>query len=172
MIHNGICKAALFLAAGNIHRVYGSKTTDEVQGVLKRLPWSGSLLLVGFFAITGSPLFGPFVSEYQILSGAFTTGHTAAGVLFLILLLLVFFGMGNTIIGCCFGPAPNPTSGDAGDQGEGGTVSRSRFDDDFAMVAPILLCMALTVWLGLDTPEFLARWISEASAYLQRVPVN
>ena len=42
VIHNGICKAGLFMAVGNIHRAYGSKSTDQVQGVLRRLPASGA----------------------------------------------------------------------------------------------------------------------------------
>lgn len=53
VLHNSICKVGLFLAAGNIHRAYGSKSTDEVQGVLRRLPVTGVLLLIGFFAVTG-----------------------------------------------------------------------------------------------------------------------
>jgi hydrogenase-4 component F len=178
VVHNGLCKAILFLAAGNIHRAYGSRTTDQVQGVLQRLPWSGWLLLIGFFAITGSPLFGPFVSEYQIISGAFATGHTVAGAAFLVLLLLVFFGMGHTVIGCSFGPAPvNGNSARiSGDTPEGSEHSApvdpngKRFDDSFAMVAPILLCMLLTVWLGLQTPQFLKTWVQEGVAFLQRVP--
>ena len=70
MINNGMTKGVLFLSAGNIHRAYGSKTTDEVRGAMSVLPLSGTLFLLGFFAITGSPPFGPFVSEFTILNGA------------------------------------------------------------------------------------------------------
>ncbi len=184
VVHNGLGKAVLFLAAGNIHRAYGSKSTDQVQGVLQRLPWSGWLMLLGFFAITGSPLFGPFVSEYQILSGAFATGHSTAGVMFLVLLLLVFFGMGNALVGCSFGPPPD--SGNAADsssqRADTDSANRDRADknsannsnrqfaDNFAMVAPIVLCMLLLVWLGVQTPEFLQQWVHDALEFLQRTP--
>ena len=53
VIHNGLCKAGLFLAAANIHRAYGSKTNDQVGGLLQRLPWSGWMMILLFFAITG-----------------------------------------------------------------------------------------------------------------------
>ncbi len=174
VVHNGLGKAVLFLAAGNIHRAYGSKSTDQVQGVLQRLPWSGWLMLIGFFAITGSPLFGPFVSEYQILSGAFATGHTTAGVMFLVLLLLVFFGMGNTLVRCSFGPAPD--TGNATDSSgqranaDSANNSNGQFADNFAMVAPIVLCMLLLVWLGVQTPQFLQQWVHDALEFLQRTP--
>ena len=60
-------KMLLFLSAANIHRAYGSKSVNEVGGALKRLPATGVLFLAGFFAITGSPPFGPFFSELTIL---------------------------------------------------------------------------------------------------------
>ena len=157
VIHNGICKAGLFMAVGNIHRVYGSKSTDEVRGVLRRLPASGTLLLIGFFAITGTPLFGPFVSQYIMLSEAFATGRFVLGLAFIVLLLLVFFGMGNTLINCSFGPAPknsNPT----------------HFHDNFAMVAPVAICVILTFILGVYTPNFLNNWVNDAIRFLHQVP--
>ncbi len=157
VIHNGICKAGLFMAAGNIHRAYGSKSTDDVQGVLRRLPVTGALLLIGFFAITGSPLFGPFVSEYQMLSGAFAEERFWPGLAFLVLLLLVFFGMGNTLINCSLGPAPPG-------------YNTTRFRDHFAMVAPIAVCMLLTLVLGVYTPPLLTEWINGAVDFLQRTP--
>lgn len=159
VLHNSICKTGLFLAAGNIHRAYGSKSTDEVHGVLRRLPASGALLLVGFFAITGSPLFGPFVSEFQMLSGAFATGRLWAGLAFLVLLLLVFCGMGNTLINCSLGPAP-PVS------------DAHPFRDHFAMVAPIAVCMLLTLVLGIYNPPFVTDSIARAIEFLQRVPAG
>ncbi len=157
VLHNAICKVGLFLAAGNIHRAYGSKSTDEVRGVLRRLPISGTLLLIGFFAVTGAPLFGPFVSEYQMVAGAFSTGKLIAGLAFLGLMLLVFWGMGNTLVNCCLGSAPD-------------AQETSRFRDHFSMVAPIIVCMALTLYLGLQTPQFLADMISDATRFLARSP--
>ncbi len=38
LINNGLTKGVLFLSAGNIHRAYGSKLTDDVQGAIKRVP--------------------------------------------------------------------------------------------------------------------------------------
>src|SRR5262249_22064911 len=97
LINNGLTKGVLFLSAGNIHRAYQSKSTDDVRGALRRVPISGALFLAGFFAITGSPPFGPFLSEFTILRTAMTTGHVAVGVLFLAMLVIVFVGMGATV---------------------------------------------------------------------------
>src|SRR5205807_10104737 len=63
LINNGLTKGVLFLSAGNIHRAFGSKLTDDVRGASQRVPVSAGLFLAGFLAITGSPPFGPFISE-------------------------------------------------------------------------------------------------------------
>src|SRR5438270_12123963 len=75
LINNGLVKGVLFLSAGNIHRAYGSKLTDNVRGAIRRVPLSGALFLAEFLAITGSPPFGPFVSEFTIESAAAAHGQ-------------------------------------------------------------------------------------------------
>ena len=54
-LNNGLTKGVVFLSAGNIHRAFGAKTTDEVRGAARLLPLSGPLFLAGFLAVTGSP---------------------------------------------------------------------------------------------------------------------
>jgi hydrogenase-4 component F len=46
-MNNGLTKGVMFLSAGNIHRAYGSKLTDEVHGAGRLLPVSGPLFLAG-----------------------------------------------------------------------------------------------------------------------------
>ena len=57
-----------------------------------------ALFLAGFLAITGSPPFGPFVSEFTIVSAAAGSGQYVATGLFLLLLGVVFIGMGATVL--------------------------------------------------------------------------
>ena len=106
LINNGLTKGVLFLSAGNIHRAYGSKVTDDVRGAIQCVPLSGGLFLAGFLAITGSPPFGPFVSEFTIASAAAGGGHYVAFGLFLLLLGVVFVGMGATVLAVVQGKPP------------------------------------------------------------------
>ena len=69
-VNHSLTKAMLFFAAGNILAVYRTKSTDHARGVLRTLPVTGLLWIAGFLAITGSPPFGPFLSEFAILKGA------------------------------------------------------------------------------------------------------
>src|SRR5260370_9048091 len=93
LVNNAIPKGVLFLSAGNIHRAYGSKSIDDVRGALRRLPFSGALFLAGFFAVTGSPPFAPFLSEFTIVRPALTSRHALVGPLFLVTLPIVFIGL-------------------------------------------------------------------------------
>src|SRR5204863_8259274 len=136
LINNGLTKGVLFLSAGNIHRAYGSKVTDDVRGAIQRVPLSGTLFLAGFLAITGSPPFAPFVSEFTIVNAAISSGQFLAGGLFLLLLLIVFVGMGATVLAVVQGNAPEQNQ-------------ENGFRDSVSTGLPILLFMALVLLLGL-----------------------
>jgi hydrogenase-4 component F len=154
LINNGLTKGVMFLSAGNIHRAYASKLTDDVQGAMKRLPLSGTLFLVGYLAITGSPPFGPFVSEFTIMSAAIGSGQFVAGGLFLLLLGIVFIGMGGTVLTVVQGTPPkaNATNG---------------YHDGFGTGAPILLFLALVLLLGLYIPPPLESLLDDAARFLE-----
>ncbi len=161
LINNALTKGVLFLSAGNIHRAYGSKVTDNVAGALQRVPLSGALFLVGFLAITGSPPFGPFVSEFTIASAAVGSGQVWAGGLFLVLLALVFIGMGTTVLSVVLGNAPPPRS-----EMEAGAEKRG-FRDGFSTGAPILLMLVLVLMLGVYVPPPLESLLRDAAALLE-----
>jgi hydrogenase-4 component F len=154
LINNGLTKGVLFLSAGNIHRAYGSKVTDDVRGAIQRVPLSGTLFLAGFLAITGSPPFGPFVSEFTIINAAVGSGQFLAAGLFLLLLGIVFIGMGATVLAVVQGNAPEhmPDNG---------------FHDSVSTGLPILLFMGLVLLMGLYIPAPLESLLREAAAFLE-----
>jgi hydrogenase-4 component F len=154
LINNGLTKGVLFLSAGNIHRAYGSKLTDEVRGAIRRVPLSGALFLAGFLAITGSPPFAPFVSEFTIVNAAVGGGQYLAGGLFLILLAIVFIGMGVTVLAVVQGDPPKQHQPNG-------------YHDSVGTCAPILLFMALVLLLGLCVPGPLESLLREAAAFLE-----
>jgi hydrogenase-4 component F len=157
MINNGLTKGVLFLSAGNIHRAYGSRLTDDVRGALHRVPLSGALFLTGFLAITGAPPFGPFISEFTIASAAAGSGHYVACGLYLFLLGVVFVGMGATVLTVLQG---TPTK-------EAGS---SRFRDSVSTTGPILLFLALVFLMGVYIPAPLQSLLRDAAASLELKP--
>ena len=97
-INHSLAKATLFLVAGNILTVYGTKTARDIHGVMRAIPFSGVLWVAGFLAITGAPPFGPFLSEFTVLKAAFDEGRPWIAVTYLALLALVFIGMANIVM--------------------------------------------------------------------------
>jgi hydrogenase-4 component F len=154
LINNGLTKGVLFLSAGNIHRAYGSKVTDNVRGAIQRVPLSAALFLAGFLAITGSPPFGPFVSEFTIVNAAVGSGQFLAGGLFLLLLAIVFIGMGATVLAVVQGNAPEQKK-------------ENGFHDSVSTGLPILLFMGLVLLMGLYIPPPLESLLREAAGSLE-----
>lgn len=150
LINNALTKGCLFLAAGNIQRAFASKHLSEVRGAMSVLPLSGGMFLAGFLAITGAPPFGPFLSEFTILRGIFGQGQPLIAAAFLLLLAIIFIGMGATVL--------------AAVQGEAAELP-ARFKDRLLLVAPPLIMLLMVLGLGLYLPEPL-RLLLESGAQL------
>ncbi|HKQ62475.1 MAG TPA: proton-conducting transporter membrane subunit [Candidatus Polarisedimenticolaceae bacterium] len=136
-VGHSLTKAMLFLVAGNILACYRTKSTDEVRGVLSAAPVSGVLWLLGLFAITGSPPFAPFLSEFTILRGALAEGRGVVAALYLVLLGTIFVGMASVMLRMAQGAAP-----------QAGPPRREAW---LAIVPPMLLAAAVLV-LGVWIP--------------------
>jgi hydrogenase-4 component F len=163
LINNGLTKGVLFLSAGNIHRAYGSKVTDDVRGALRRVPLSAGLFFAGFLAITGSPPFAPFVSEFTILNGAFAGGQFLTGALFVVLLGVVFIGMGSTVLAVVQG---DPVDGSIRADPSPLTPLKG-YRDTLRTTGPVLLFLALVLLLGLYVPQPLEALLREATALVE-----
>ena len=153
MINNSLTKGVLFLSSGNIHRAYNSKSTQFVRGALRRTPWSGALFLAAFLAITGSPPFAPFVSEFLIVSAAFVQKSYWTGGLFLTFLALIFIGMASTVLPVVLGKIP-------------GDIEKTPYRDTVHTVLPPLLLMGAILVLGLWIPAPLQQLLREAAGQL------
>jgi hydrogenase-4 component F len=154
LVNNALTKGVLFIAAANIHRAYGSKTIDTVGGALRRVPASAALFLAGFFAVTGSPPFGPFLSEFTILRGAFASGRYGIAAAFLGLLFVVFVGMGGTVLAVVQG-TPREDLPDTG------------FHDTLGTVGPPLILLIAVVVLGVWLPPGLESALRDAAALVE-----
>lgn len=111
VLNNGLTKGLMFLAVGNVVLVTGTSHAPSMRGVLRLAPVSGVLLLAGLFAVTGSPPFGLFVSEFTILGAAIGQGHPVVGVVTVALLAVIFVGMAGPILNLLYGEPPAPEYG-------------------------------------------------------------
>jgi hydrogenase-4 component F len=154
LVNNALGKGVLFLSAGNIHRAYGSKSTDDVTGAIRYTPVSAMLFLAGFFAITASPPFGLFISELTILQASFAEGRFVEGALFLVLIAIIFMGMGATVVRIVQGSPP------------AGRTPGTYREPLLTLLSPALF-LALVLVLGVWIPGPLSDALRDAAAFLE-----
>jgi len=150
LLYNGLTKGALFLAAGNIHRAFGSKDAGRLRGAARVLPVSGPVFLGAFLAITGSPPFAPFFSEFAILAGAIEAGAWGSVTVLLLGLAVIFVGMGAIVLRIVQGAPP-------------AELAPVAFGDSLLTAGPPLALLLLVLLLGLWVPSPL-RALVEAAA--------
>lgn len=108
--NHAITKALMFLAFGNVMQQYEKLGIEQkdITGVLRNMPFTGSILILGGLALVGAPPFNVFLSEFIILWG--TLSHLvdssaidiplfanwviiSAVILFMLSTTLIFFGL-------------------------------------------------------------------------------
>lgn len=92
MVFHGVTKPLLFFSAGNVQQHFGSPYFRKVRGVIHVLPWTGGLFLLAAFAVTGTPPFSIFQSEFTALSAALVAEHSVAAALFIMGVVTIFVG--------------------------------------------------------------------------------
>ncbi len=151
LVSNGLSKGLTFLAVGNVVLFYRTSEAAAVRGVLQRTPWTGVLLIVGLFAVTGSPPFGLFVSELTILAAAIQGGFVWLAIVVMFLLAVIFVGMAKMILDVAYGTPM-----------ENGEPAR----ETLSLVGGPLVLAALVLMLGLYLPAPLRAFLGQAARAL------
>jgi NADH-quinone oxidoreductase subunit M len=102
MVAHGLVTATLFFIAGFIKERAGTRDLGRLAGLLRPMPWYGSLVALTFFASLGLPGLAQFPAELQIFLGAFDVwpalvavavlGIVITAALFLLALQRAFMG--------------------------------------------------------------------------------
>jgi hydrogenase-4 component F len=82
----------MFFCAGNVQQHFGTPYFRKVNGVIRTLPWTGTLFLLATFAVTGVPPFSIFQSEFTTLSAALAADRVWAAAMFIIGIVTIFAG--------------------------------------------------------------------------------
>ena len=130
MIGSSLCKAVLFFVSGVAQSEYGSKRIADVSGMVRRLPVTGTLFVLGFFALSGFPPSAPFVSELTILGGAVAGNRTWVAVALVAIQALVFVGIVGRVVAMA--------------QGGGGEAMRRR-ESPWLVLPPAGLLLVVVV---------------------------
>jgi hydrogenase-4 component F len=102
-LNHAIAKAVLFLSSGDIALRYQTREAAGVRGLLAAVPLTGGALLLGSFAVLGSPPFGLFLSELTIVRAGFASASPVLPLLLLLLLAIAFIAFARTTTGMSTG---------------------------------------------------------------------
>ncbi|MFH1217422.1 MAG: proton-conducting transporter membrane subunit [Pseudomonadota bacterium] len=112
-------KGVLFLGAGSVLHATGTREMSSMGGLMRQMPMTGGLMVLGGAAISALPPFNGLIGELLIYlsllsSGQSTTGATAFFFMLLVILLAMTGGMVlltvTRIIGIIFSGEPRRTT--------------------------------------------------------------
>ncbi|MEJ2283372.1 MAG: proton-conducting transporter membrane subunit, partial [Desulfobacterales bacterium] len=71
VLNHSIYKSLLFMGAGMVLHKTGTRSIDQLGGLIKRMKMTGTTFLIGSLAICGLPPLNGFVSEFLVYLGGF-----------------------------------------------------------------------------------------------------
>ncbi len=180
VVVHAVAKGNAFMGAGVVVRRFGTKELAAVRGGITALPWSGPLLLASVLALSASPPFGVFRSEFAIVAGGLAAGRSAPAALLVALVTVAFVGLTWSTTRSLLEPAdaPEPPGAWAGAAADGtsaafrttvartATVTGGPGEPSAWMVAPVVAGLAVLVLLGVHVPGPLNDLLVRAAAQL------
>ena len=153
IINHAIVKPMMFFASGTITQKYETKAISKITGVIKVMPATGVLFLIGGLALIGMPPFNIFLSEFLILGAGLKSGQFLATSLVIIFLVITFAVFLRHVIRMVFGNPPTEIKND----------SMGRL-----AIIPVVILGTLALILGVYIPEQLQTLVHNASAIINQ----
>ena len=92
VLNHSLFKSLLFFSAGSVYSKTHTRDMDKLGGLIKPMPKTGMLFLIGAIAIGGIPPLNGFISEFLIYCGILS-GINSAGISQITLMIITFAGM-------------------------------------------------------------------------------
>jgi hydrogenase-4 component B len=106
VLNHSIFKGLLFLAAGAVQHAAHTLELEELGGLVKRMPWTGTCFLIGAAAIVGLPPLNGFVSEFLLFySGLLGVVGSTATVASAGLIVVIAMALISGLAAACFAKA-------------------------------------------------------------------
>ncbi len=144
MTVHSLTKSSIFITAGHASHIAGTQKIDNIRGLIATQPAVGWGLLIGTAAIAGFPPFGVFTSEFLLLSATMQT-YPWLTLPLLLGLAVAFAGLFRHLHPMVYGEKPKHQQ----------PVKANMW--------PVIIQLALVLWLGLAIPHFLANWFDQAT---------
>ena len=150
ILNHALSKPLMFFASGKIQSRFGTTNIANVNGVLSSMPLLGTLTFIGALSLSGTPPFNIFVSEFTVLKAGVDRGLWPVVALFLVFVVIVFYGVLSGFGKMLFGKAGEPPTAQAGPHQAPG------FNAGDLLGNAVMIAMAVSVIvLGFTVPGFI-----------------
>jgi hydrogenase-4 component F len=150
--NHSIAKSLMFFTAGNVRESFGTLRMRRIHGMARSIPWTSASLVVGSLAIAGMPPFALFISEFMILTAAFSASRYFIATLLMVAISVVFGALLYHFQRMLAGKRMElPTR-------------IKLLPSDFAVMG---ICTAILIVLGIHIPDVFANLLQRALVVLQ-----
>ncbi|MDD2777545.1 MAG: proton-conducting transporter membrane subunit [Methanocellales archaeon] len=102
-LNHALFKSLLFLSSGSVVYRMNTKNIEEMGGLIKKMPYTALLFLIGAISISALPPFNGFVSELMIFQVFLKFNVLSSPIIKIILILsLSLFALTSTLAAVCF----------------------------------------------------------------------
>ena len=102
-LNHALFKSLLFLTAGSVVSAVGTRNIEDMGGLVKRMPYTAMLFLIGAVSISALPPFNGFVSELMLFQAFLQSGTLASPALKIFLVAcLALFALTSALAAACF----------------------------------------------------------------------
>ncbi len=144
MIVHSLTKSAIFVTVGHVAHIAGTQSIERIRGLIRVQPKVGWCFLLSTVAIAGFPPFGVFTSEFLLFTATMKSWPWLV-IPLLLGLCIAFSGLFRHMQLMVYGEPPP------------GHLPVT------ANMWPVMLHLALVLWLGIAIPGVLVRWLDQAT---------
>ena len=102
-LNHAIFKSLLFMTSGSVINSTETRNIEDMGGLIKRMPYTALLFLIGAVSISALPPFNGFVSELMIFQAFFQSSLLANPALEMLLITsLAIFALTSALAAACF----------------------------------------------------------------------
>jgi hydrogenase-4 component F len=148
IINHAIAKPLMFFASGTVSQKYETKVMSKIKGIIKVMPITGTLFLIGGFALVGMPPFNIFLSEFLILGSGFQSGQFLVTIIVIAFLVITFAVFLRHLIKMIFGSP---------------MIEMKKDDMGKMAIAPMIILGSLVIIFGFYIPDQLQTLVHNAS---------
>ena len=166
-LNHSIFKELMFFTAGSTYLKTHKRNIETLGGLIKKMPYTGTMFILGSVAISGLPPFNGFISEILIYAGLILGIPSSEINLFIVLIIsIAALAMAGTMAIVCFSKASGIMFLGEARSSHAKDVKK---DVETIMIIPMLILTLAALLIGLFPQYFVGLVLSPVSMFVNDI---